>query len=197
MNNKTYELLRFLIQNRNHSFTLKELLLEKPLSKITVNDITERCDINRQTFYYHFESITDLVEWTCLEDADKVLKDKATYKTWQDAFLAIFDLMKKDRPFIMNIYHSVSLEVLLTYLYKIVYPIIYKVVDEKSKGYIINEENKKFITDFYKYSFVAIVLKWIKEDMKEDPKTIIHKISLMTNGTIENALNNLKTGNKL
>ena len=62
------------------SFTLKELLLEKPLSKITVNDITERCNINRQTFYYHFESITDLVEWTCLEDADKVLKDKATYK---------------------------------------------------------------------------------------------------------------------
>ena len=33
--------------------------------------------------------------------------------------------------------------------------------------------------------------------MKEDPKTIIHKISLMTNGTIENALNNLKTGNKI
>lgn len=179
------------------SFTLKELLLEKQLSKITVNDITERCDINRQTFYYHFESITDLVEWTCLEDADKVLKDKATYKTWQDAFLAIFDLMKKDRPFIMNIYHSVSLELLLTYLYKIVYPIIYKVVDEKSKGYIINEEDKKFITDFYKYSFVAIVLKWIKEDMKEDPKVIIHKISVMTNGTIENALNNLKKGNKI
>ena len=97
----------------------------------------------------------------------------------------------------MNIYHSVSLELLLTYLYKIVYPIIYKVVDEKSKGYIISEEDKKFITNFYKYSFVAIVLKWIKEDMKEDPKTIIHKISLMTNGTIENALNNLKTGNKI
>ena len=62
------------------SFTLKELLLEKPLSKITVNDITERCDINRQTFYYHFESITDLVEWTCLEDADKVLKALEIYK---------------------------------------------------------------------------------------------------------------------
>lgn len=43
------------------AFTLKELLLEKPISKITINDITERCDINRQTFYYHFQDITDLI----------------------------------------------------------------------------------------------------------------------------------------
>ena len=78
------------------AFTLKELLLEKPISKITINDITERCDINRQTFYYHFQDITDLIEWICVEDADKTLKDKSSYETWQDGFLAVFDLMKKD-----------------------------------------------------------------------------------------------------
>lgn len=36
------------------SYAFKELLLEKPLSKITINDITEKCEMNRQTFYYHF-----------------------------------------------------------------------------------------------------------------------------------------------
>lgn len=34
-----------------------ELLEEKPLSKITVKDIVERCQINRNTFYYHFRDI--------------------------------------------------------------------------------------------------------------------------------------------
>ena len=33
------------------AYTLKEVLLDKPLSKVTINDITKRCDINRQTFY--------------------------------------------------------------------------------------------------------------------------------------------------
>lgn len=34
--------------------SLKNLLLKKPLNKITISDITEDCGINRMTFYYHF-----------------------------------------------------------------------------------------------------------------------------------------------
>ena len=51
--------------------SLKKLLLQKPLNKITINDITEDCGINRMTFYYHFRDIYDLVEWVCLEDAKR------------------------------------------------------------------------------------------------------------------------------
>lgn len=175
------------------AFTLKELLLEKPISKITINDITERCDINRQTFYYHFQDITDLIEWICVEDADKALKDKSSYETWQDGFLAVFDLMKKDYAFIMNIYRSISHEILTKYLYKLVYPIIYQVVDVKSKGYVVREDDKKFITDFYKYSFVAIVLNWIDGDMKDDQKKIVKRVSDLITGTIENSLKNMRS----
>ena len=44
--------------------SLKNLLLQKPLSKITISDITEDCGINRMTFYYHFKDIYDLVRRT-------------------------------------------------------------------------------------------------------------------------------------
>lgn len=47
--------------------SLKNLLLKKPLTKITINDIADDCGINRMTFYYHFKDIYDLVEWSCLE----------------------------------------------------------------------------------------------------------------------------------
>ena len=43
--------------------SLKNLLLKKPLNKITINDITDDCGINRMTFYYHFKDIYDLLEW--------------------------------------------------------------------------------------------------------------------------------------
>ena len=39
--------------------SLKKLLLQKPLNKITINDITEDCGVNRMTFYYHFKDIYD------------------------------------------------------------------------------------------------------------------------------------------
>ena len=51
--------------------SLKHLLLQKPLNKITINDIAEDCGINRMTFYYHFKDIYDLVEWCCEEDASR------------------------------------------------------------------------------------------------------------------------------
>lgn len=178
------------------AYSLKELLLEKPLPKITVNDITERCDINRQTFYYHFQDIADLVEWICLTDADKVLKDNKTYDTWQEGFYSIFNILKEDRPFVINIYHSISLENLNRYLYKIVYPLIYNVVEEKAAGYVVREEDKKFIADFFKYAFVALVLEWVKNDMKEDPHEIIDRLNLLIEGTIENALKNYSRNNE-
>ena len=64
--------------------SLKSLLLQKPLSKITVTDITEDCGINRMTFYYHFKDIYDLVEWCCQEDANYSLC-RATVNRGEDA----------------------------------------------------------------------------------------------------------------
>ena len=38
-----------------------QLLEERPINKITVKDIVNRCDINRNTFYYHFPDIPSLL----------------------------------------------------------------------------------------------------------------------------------------
>ena len=65
--------------------SLKNLLLKKPLTKITINDIAEDCGINRMTFYYHFKDIYDLVEWSCLEDAKRALDEKKTYEMFTAA----------------------------------------------------------------------------------------------------------------
>ena len=83
--------------------SLKNLLLQKSLTKITVKDITEDCGINRMTFYYHFKDIYDLVEWACLEDARKALEEKKTFDTWQQGFLQIFEAVQANKPFIMNV----------------------------------------------------------------------------------------------
>ena len=63
--------------------SLKKLLLQKPLNKITINDITEDCGVNRMTFYYHFKDIYDLVDWIMVEDAAKALEADRALRTGQ------------------------------------------------------------------------------------------------------------------
>lgn len=182
------------ITKRAISASLKKLLREKKLNKITVQDIADDCGINRQTFYYHFQDIYDLVEWTCIEDTEKVLKENRTYATWQEGFLAVFYLAKEDKTFIENIYRSVSLELLEQYLYRLVYPLLKNVVDEKAKNYTVRDENKKYIADFYKYAFVGVLLEWIRNDMRESPESITDRVSKIVSGAIETAFNNFSRG---
>ena len=168
--------------------SLKSLLLQKPLSKITVTDITEDCGINRMTFYYHFKDIYDLIEWSLLEDAKKALEGQRTYDTWQQGFLQIFEMVLDNKPFITNVYHSISREQVELYLYKLTYDLLIGVVNECSKDLNVREDDKEFIANFYKYAFVGVMLDWVKNDMKEDPKQIIDRLSTLMHGNVSAAL---------
>ncbi len=172
--------------------SLKNLLLQKPLHKITINDITEDCGINRMTFYYHFKDIYDLVEWSCEEDARKALEGKKTYDTWQQGLLQIFEAVLENKPFIMNVYHSVSREQVESYLYRLTYDLLEGVVEEQAAGMSVRAEDKAFIADVYKYAFVGLMLDWIKSDMKEDPQKIVARLALVVRGSVAAALSRFR-----
>lgn len=172
--------------------SLKKLLLQKPLTKITISDITEDCGISRMTFYYHFKDIYDLVEWVCVEDAAQALEGKKTYDTWQEGFLNIFYAVRENKPFIINVYRCVSRERIEQYLNPLIRSLILGVVEEKSAGLTVSEEDKRFIAGFYQYAFVGIMLEWIDGNMKEDPAVIVERVSRLIHGNIVRALNEFR-----
>ena len=90
--------------------------------------------------------------------------------------------MEDEKIFITNIYHSVSIEVLKKNISRLVYPIIYEEISNMAKN--LNEDYKVFITNFYKYAFVSIVLEWIGKGMEEDAEIIVNKVSNLVTGTI-------------
>ena len=172
--------------------SLKNLLLQKPLSKITISDITEDCGINRMTFYYHFKDIYDLVEWSCQEDAGRALAGNKTYETWQQGFLQLFKAVQDNKPFIMNVYHSVSREQVENYLYRVTYDLLEGVVEEQAQGMSVRGEDKAVIATGYKYAFVGRMLDWIKRDMKDDPQARFDRLELVIHGSVRTALERLR-----
>ena len=122
--------------------SLKDLLAEKPLDKITVTDLTEHCGVNRMTFYYHFKDIYDLVEWAYIERRDPCAGRAKTYDYAGRAFLQILQAVQKDKVFVTKVYHSISREHIENYLYRLTYDLMIGVVEEKAAGMTVRPEDK-------------------------------------------------------
>jgi len=172
--------------------SLKNILLKKPLTKITVGDIAEDCGINRMTFYYHFKDIYDLVEWSCLEDAKRALDEKKTYETWQQGLLQIFEAVQENKPFILNVYRCVHREQVEKYLQPLVDQLLLGVINEESDGIAVRDEDKRFIAQIYSYIFIGLMLDWIKDDMREDPRQIVDRLAKLIKGSMSTALSRFK-----
>ena len=62
-----------------------DLLREKPYEKITVTDIVRRADINRSTFYAHYQDI-----WALVEECQREIVDHTLAVTRQLQYSSIF-----------------------------------------------------------------------------------------------------------
>ncbi len=180
------------ITKRALEASLKNVLRQKPLNKITINDLAEDCGINRMTFYYHFKDIYDLVEWVCIEDATQALADNKHYDTWEQGFTQIFYAVKENKPFVMNVYRCVNREQAERYLKPLVDKLIMDVVEEKSQNMVVRQEDKDFIAKVYSYIFVGLMLDWVAADMEGEPELIVDKLATVIKGDITSALNRMR-----
>lgn len=175
--------------------SLKKLLSKKEFSKITITNITKDCGVNRQTFYYHFKDVYDLLEWIYMNEVIQSMEGNDTYDTWQQGFLSIFEYVLENKEFVKNTYYSISRDFFLRFIYKQTTVLLMNIIDEKSKGMKVRREDKQFMADFYKYGFVGIMQDWIESGMKEKPDNIIKKLNSIIEGNFENALEKLKCSN--
>ena len=96
--------------------------------------------------------------------------------------MQIFEAVMENKPFIMNVYHALSREQIENYLFRLTRDLIMNVIKECSKGMNITVSEQSFIADFYKYSFVGVMLDWIKKGMKENYHEIVNDICITMSG---------------
>lgn len=156
------------------ALSFKQRLKEKPLEKITIKDICDGCHVNRQTFYYHFIDIYDLIAWIYTNAEAVILKDNYETLSWEKGLSRLFEYALQEKEFVSATYHSVSREHLERFLYHETYRYLYEIISKQKTAY--QEEDIRSLTNFYKYAFVGYVLDWVQKGMKEDPKQIISKL---------------------
>lgn len=172
--------------------SLKKLMGKRPLEKITVKDLVADCGINRQTFYYHFQDIYDLLGWIYKTEALESIQNYRTYDTWQKGFLMIFDYVAANKEFCSATFHSLGRDHLESFLYDNTYELLIGVVEEVARkapgGDLVAAQEKKFIAHFYTVAFNGLLVHWIRSGMKADPHEIVDDVNYLIEGDIKKAL---------
>ena len=161
------------------------LLNETPLDKITVKDIVERCQINRNTFYYYYRDIYALLEDLFQAEVKKALEaEEITGENWQDAYLRAISFVMENRKAVYHIYHSISRETLERYLYEVTGGLMLRFVRKQADGILAKESDIRLTADFYKCALVGMSLEWFGKGMKEDPEWIVRRMGVLLEGDI-------------
>lgn len=168
--------------------TLCEMLKEKPYDEITVTSLIKECGISRSTFYYHFEDMDALLEWSAIHHFSRVLGSYKTYNTWPDGFLRILKEIYAEKDILLRVIDYVDRSALEEALYDPVYHLLYDVLNEQTLASSVSEDKKAFIADFYKFAFVGLVINWIKGGFKETPEQLADNLHHLMNGTFAHAL---------
>ena len=143
------------------SDTLMEMLKTKPLNAITITDIVNQCGVSRQSFYYYFDDIYDLIEWYFIQETEKALSEYSDIDSWKTGYIRIMRWGQKNKSLIMNTYRSIQQEYIEIFMYRVLYQYIFKVVQEEATNLDVLPEQCAFVAKFYTLAINAISLEWM------------------------------------
>lgn len=168
--------------------TFLELLEKKPLSKITVKNLVEACGINRNTFYYYYRDIYDLIDDIFNTEADIVLNQNPIHGHWHEGCLQSMRYHVNHPMVVHNVFNSIKLETIEAYLLKYAHNLLRVFCDKVTVDGSVPESDKEFISTFYAHAFVGTFLDWLRGGMKQEPEEIIGMMVRLLNGSIYEVL---------
>lgn len=165
-----------------------QLLDEKPINKITVNDIVGRCEINRNTFYYYFPDVPTLVD-ELLEEKIDYLVD--TYYQPDQPIECIDPLLRyglSHKRAVLHIYRYVDRVAFLNHLNRLTLRLMQNYFQAALKEDTADDEATSDLILFYKCAMVGLLLDWLDRGMKEDMLDLSQRLCILLEGTGKAAL---------
>ena len=155
--------------------SLKKCMGKKAFSKITVKDIVEGCELNRNTFYYHFQDTFALLKWMFEEEAISIVRQFDMIPHHREALLFMFQYIDSNKHIINCALDSVGREALKDFFHDDFLAITRKVVEdtEKMLEASLGEEYKRFISELYTFALAEMLVDYVKSKGGSDQEKLI------------------------
>lgn len=163
-----------------------ELAERKPLTKITVREICEACEITRNAFYYYFHDIFDVMEYFIDDSVEQLLRKPRTDA--ESVFFDMIELFSTHRTVWLNLYKSVGHEELERIIAGKLEALVRVLLENTKGGSELSELDMQIISIFYRKTFFGILIEWLngtKEENKEQMRVVIERIRVIFDGQIE------------
>ena len=157
---------------------LKLLMKNKTIDKISISDITTAVGVNRQTFYYHFADIFDLLKWT-IEQESIIPLQVQTKQSWEKALPMLFAYLEENREFALSAIHSLGHDPFKRFFYQEVNGMIAGVVEKLGEGIEVEEKTRGFLSHFYTISISSLAISWLQGEVEYSPDEMIQMLMTM------------------
>ena len=184
-------------QNYTRNLIIKEfikLLNKKNLHHITVTELAKQCNIERKTFYYHYENLLQLIKDIFDDELSRVISEFNDTLSWEESFILAANFILDNPHFIKTIYAYDYKADLDKYIFSISGEVMNKYVRQIAKMTNAQETDIKLIAYFYQCALSSALVQWVATDMKIDPKIMTRRIGELMDGNI---LLSLKRSEKL
>ena len=178
------------------SLSLKKLLSNHGLDKITVKELVEDCGVNRKTFYYYFKDIYDLTESVFRYSLEEFARAHTQTATSQQIVLDFFDMIYDYKRVIMHVFNSPDSQIFENYLYEVLSKLMLASIREKLKDSGVTEGDIALMSDMLTMTFLGFVLKWFRNGMKADVRGTVDRMFAVMQGVTEMMVDNAEKLNK-
>ena len=76
---------------------LKTVMREQPIQRVHIHELTDICDIHRQSFYYHFEDVFALLRWSLQQDIEAHFRTQDI--SWQERLKLLLNEIARNRNY--------------------------------------------------------------------------------------------------
>ena len=138
--------------------TLKEMMAEMPLDEISVTTLVKKCHVNRQTFYYHFHDIYDLLTLVFL---DETIDGVDEANSINQLIRCIFAYYQKNKSFIDATNNSAAKDLFESFIYNVTYKTTFKIVNEQKDSKKLHHNDRKAIARFYAQAYSNSIVYYL------------------------------------
>ena len=165
-----------------------KLLEEKPLKQISVRDIVETCGINRNTFYYHYQDIPQLLESIVSDEAEQLVTAHPEFDSMESCLNTIIDFTMENKTLVMHIYKSVNRDVFEKYLWWVSECVMTRYVDGLIDGRKISDLDRETIIAYVKSVGLGLVLGWLEGGMTSQIRDFNHRMCQLKLGSLDSLI---------
>lgn len=149
------------ITKRAITESFRALLAVKPLDKITVRDIVEDCGLTRNTFYYHYEDIYDLLSDVLESEIERALSVPAGGASWETMLLDMLSFLTDSPQIGRHIFQSKCQDAMRVYLSKVISELSDRYIEQNVRDLDYSQQDRKLICDICCHALYGLLEEWL------------------------------------